>query len=308
MNHAIELGYLEIEVPAPDPLAAFLTDVVGLAPGDPTPDGAPTWTDDDAVHRIIVTQGPRNDLATLGFEAIDEVAFTATLHRLAAAGYIVADCDAASARRRRVRRLASVDAPWGGTVEVALGLGRWAAPAPTPLVPGGFLTAGQGLGHAVVATTAFDESVRFVTDGLGMVQSDWLETEIADGIKLEVRFFHCNARHHSLALARAPIELPQALHHVMVETNDSDDVGRAYDRVHAAGLPLPSGLGRHDNDRMFSFYVASPAGFEVEIGHGARQITTPWTDDRRYDRISAWGHQPVTTTPTVAPDTGPSDP
>ena len=73
-------------------------------------------------------------------------------------------------------------APWGSAVEVALGLARRPAPAPTPLVPGGFLTAGQGFGHAVVGTTAFDESVRFATEGLGMVQSDWLETELAPGI------------------------------------------------------------------------------------------------------------------------------
>ena len=58
---------------------------------------------------------------------------------------------------------------------------------------------------------AFDESVAFLTDGLGFEQSDWLETEIAPGITLEVRFFHCNARHHTVALARAPFELPQVV-------------------------------------------------------------------------------------------------
>ena len=29
------------------------------------------------------------------------------------------------------------------------------------------------------------------------------------------------------------------------------------------------------------------------IGHGARVVTGDWDDDRRYDRISAWGHQPL---------------
>ena len=79
----------------------------------------------------------------------------------------------------------------------------------------------------------------------------------------------------------------------MFETNDRDDVGRAFDRAFAAGLPLPNGLRRQDNDQMFSFYVASPAGFQVEVGHGACQIGEPWTDARSYDKISAWGHQPV---------------
>ena len=79
----------------------------------------------------------------------------------------------------------------------------------------------------------------------------------------------------------------------MVETNDRDDVGAAFDRAWATDLAIPNGLGRHDNDGMFSFYVASPAGFQVEVGHGARVITDGWDDNRRYDRISAWGHQPL---------------
>jgi hypothetical protein len=36
------------------------------------------------------------------------------------------------------------------------------------------------------------------------------------------------------------------------------------------------------------------ARFRVEFGHGARVVGDDWDDDRRYDRISRWGHQPVT--------------
>ena len=55
--------------------------------------------------------------------------------------------------------------------------------------------------------------------------------------------------------------------------------------------PLPNGLGRHDNDGMFSFYLQTPAGFQIEFGHGARVVGDDWDDNRKYDRISAWGHQ-----------------
>ncbi|HVN50930.1 MAG TPA: VOC family protein [Acidimicrobiales bacterium] len=291
MDHQLEIAYARVEVADRDAVASFLTDVVGLAPSEPTTDGDLTWTDDDAVQRVIMSEGPADDLVALGFEAVDGEAFDATFARLTEAGYApTARDDLASARR--AKWIASVDAPWGSPVELAFGLERTAAPAPTPLMPGGFLTTDMGFGHAVVATTAFDESLRFVTEGLGLVQSDWLEMELAPGIDLEVHFFHCNPRHHSLALARAPFEMPR-LHHLMFETKDRDDVGHAFDRAFDAGCTLPNGLGQHDNDRMFSFYVASPAGFQVEVGHGARQVGDPWTDDRRYDRISAWGHQPV---------------
>ncbi len=170
---------------------------------------------------------------------------------------------------------------------------RRSGPSTSALVAGGFVTEGMGFGHLVFATTAFEESHRFVTEGLGLRQTDWVETEIAPGIELEIRFYHCNPRHHSLALARAPFELPQRLHHLMVEVADRDDVGYAFDRAWDAGCVIANGLGRHPNDEMFSFYVASPAGFQVEVGHGARLVTEGWVENRRYDRISTWGHQPL---------------
>ena len=42
-------------------------------------------------------------------------------------------------------------------------------------------------------------------------------------------------------------------------------------------------------------YVASPAGFQVDVGHGARLVAEDWDQNRRYDRISTWGHQPLRT-------------
>jgi len=291
MSHQLEIAYARVEVAVRDDVAAFLDDIVGLARSEPTTEGDLTWTDDDCVQRVVLAEGPADDLVELGFEAVDADAFDLAFERLSDVGFApVMRDDLVPARR--VKQIASVDAPWGSPVELVLGLERTATVAPTPLMPGGFLTSAQGFGHAVIATTAFDESLHFVTEGLGLSQSDWLETELAPGIALEVHFFHCNARHHSLALARAPFEMPR-LHHLMFETKDRDDVGHAFDRAFEAGCTLPNGLGMHDNDRMFSFYVASPAGFQVEIGHGARQVSDPWTDDRRYDRISAWGHQPV---------------
>jgi 2,3-dihydroxybiphenyl 1,2-dioxygenase len=293
MRHQLELAYLGIEVPDPSSLSPFLADVVGLVPGEPGTDGTVTWRNDDKAHRVIVEPGPVNDATYVGFEAVDDDAFDTAARRLDAAGYPVHDSAEEERSARRVRRMVHTTAPWGVRVELVAGLHDAPLAYSSPLVPGGFLTRGVGFGHAVFATVAFEESHVFATDGLGMAQSDWLEMEIAEGLELEVRFFHCNPRHHTLALARAPFELPQRLHHLMVETNRRDDVGAAFDRAWSSGLGIPNGLGQHDNDRMFSFYVTSPAGFQVEVGYGARTITDDWDDNRRYDRISAWGHQPL---------------
>jgi len=292
MEHQLELGYLVIEVPDPDILDSVFADVVGLVPGERAASGAHTWRNDSRASRVMIQPGPANDAVAVGVEAVDPDAFATTVERLQATGCDVSE-DAAGAAGRRVARLARAKAPWGTDIEIVLGLADASTPFSSKLAPGGFLTDGVGFGHVVLATMAFDESVAFLTDGLGFEQSDWLEMELAPGIDLEVRFFHCNARHHTIALARAPFELPQTLHHVMFEMNERDDVGAAFDRLWATDLGIPNGLGRHDNDGMFSFYLQTPAGFQIEVGHGARVITDGWDDNRVYDAISAWGHQPL---------------
>jgi 2,3-dihydroxybiphenyl 1,2-dioxygenase len=285
----LQLGYLGVEVPDPATVGSFLADVVGLVPGD----DPGTWRNDSKARRVVVAAGPAADVSFVGFEAAGSAEWAATVTRLEDAGYPVGHATTEEAGARRVEQMAYVDAPWGVRVEVAHGLAEAAHPFASPLVASGFVTADKGFGHVVFATTALDESHHFVTEGLGLCQTDWVETEIAASIELEIRFYHCNSRHHSLALARAPFDLPKRLHHLMVEVADRDDVGYAFDRAWNAGCVIASGLGLHPNDRMFSFYVASPAGFQVEVGHGARLVTESWDQNRRYDRISSWGHQPL---------------
>jgi biphenyl-2,3-diol 1,2-dioxygenase len=287
----LQLAYIGIEVPDPNVLTPTFGDVVGLLPGD-SPDGqVRTWRNDNRVHRVILQAGPANDAVYFGVEATDSESFEEVATRLDRAGFALNEGTAEDRLARRVEELGTTTAPWGVNVEVVTGLAGTSDGFASPGVPGGFLTDGVGFGHAVFVTTAFDESQAFVVDALGFSQSDWLVTEIAEGIELEVRFYHCNQRHHTLALARAPFDLPQKLHHVMFEMNDRDDVGKAFDRAWASDLSIPNGLGRHDNDGMFSFYMGSPAGFQIEVGHGARVVTDDWNDNRAYDRISAWGHQ-----------------
>jgi hypothetical protein len=65
---------------------------------------------------------------------------------------------------------------------------------------------------------------------------------------------------------------------LMVETNDLDDVGAAFDRARVTDLAIPNGFGQPDNDRRFSFYVASPQASRSKSatapGRSARTGTT----------------------------------
>jgi hypothetical protein len=77
----------------------------------------------------------------------------------------------------------------------------------------------------------------------------------------------------------------------MLQTIDMDDVGRALDRAAAAGLTITSSLGRHTNDRMTSFYVRTPSGFDVEYGWGGLEVDDDHWTVTSYDATSLWGHK-----------------
>ncbi len=292
MTADLEVAYVGLEVADLAAFESFFTNVIGLVPGDTTADGAVTWRNDDRAHRFILTEGPANDAVFVGFEAASAEAFGRAVARARKAGATVVEGTTSDLAARRVDGLVRMETPWGVPVEIVYGLAVAPSPYDSPLVPGGFLTKGQGFGHVVFVTDDLDSADRFAREVIGLVQSDWLETDLG-GLPLTVRFYHCNARHHSLAIGAAPIPLPQKLHHVMVETVSQDNVGSAFDRAWNAGLPIANALGKHDNDKMFSFYMVTPAGFQLEFGYGARTIDEPWRDDRRYDRISEWGHQPI---------------
>lgn len=293
VDHNLELAYVVLETPNAEELGQFVGEIVGLVPGEPTPSASQTWRNDDKSQRIVVQNGPANDAIAIGLNVGNDETLDALVGRLNNSGFKTTLASPSQCAERRVSRLAHATSPFGVTVELVTGHENGVDPYTSELMPGGFYTDGVGLGHAVFATTAFEETHTFLVDGLGFEQSDWLEMEVAPGFELEVRFYHCNARHHTLAIAKAPFDLPQTLHHLMFETNERNDVGAAFDRVWNTDLAIASGLGQHDNDQMFSFYVVSPCGFQVEVGHGAREIVEPWTDNRRYDQISAWGHQPI---------------
>ncbi len=293
MEHQLEFAYIGVEVSDPGALGALLTDVFGLLPGETAVDGAATFRNDGRTRRVVVQEGPLDDCSVLAFEAVDDQAFEETAARLEAAGFPLTEGDEDETAARDVTRLLHTESPWRLRFELVQGLASAAEPFESTLVAGGFQTDGVGAGHTAIAVTSFEDSERFLLDGLGMVQSDWIETELMEGIELEVRFYHCNERHHSIAVAKLPIDLGKSLHHLQVEVNDRDDVGFAFDRAWSAGCEFANGLGVHDNEGAFSFYVSSPAGFLVEVGFGTKKVHAPWDGNRRYDSISRWGHQPI---------------
>jgi biphenyl-2,3-diol 1,2-dioxygenase len=288
----LELAYVVIETDQVEAVGSMLTDIVGFAPGNEI-DGTRSFRNDDRESRIVLQPGPSNDVTAMGIDAGTIETMSAVVDRLRSLGYRVTESTESERDQRQVGTMFHTVAPWGVPIELVTDQRPASAPLDTPLVPGGFLTNGVGFGHCVFFVNDLEAAHHFAVDGLGFEQTDSLGFEVAPGVEVSGRFYHCNPRHHTMALVQPPMPPPFKLHHIMVEVNDRDDVGAAFDRAYAAGTQIANGLGKHPNDHMFSCYLQSPINFQVEVGFGGRLVGADWNEDIKYDRISAWGHQPV---------------
>jgi 2,3-dihydroxybiphenyl 1,2-dioxygenase len=283
------LGYLGLQVKDTAAWGEFATGVLGLMPGESAGD-ARRFRLDDLAWRIAVEPGDLDDLAYVGFEVAGAAELGAVRNRLTEAGVAVGAGDPALVAERGVLDLIVCRDPDGLAVEVFYGPTlRTETPFVSPAGVAAFVTGDQGLGHVVLSTRDMAAARRFYQDILGFKLSDIIRMRMGPQFSFDMEFFHCNPRHHTLALM--PIPTPRRLHHFMIQTPTIDAVGFALERATAAGAPITASLGRHTNDHMISFYSRTPAGFEVEFGYGALEVDDATWRVTRHDKPSTWGHK-----------------
>lgn len=276
----MQLGSLGFEVADIAVWDHFFTSVLGVVNV-----GSGRYRNDGHAWRFQLTEGPSDDLAFVGWEFTDDE-LDAALLRLRAAGHEVAEADPTV---RGVKRRYVVIDPAGISTELSSGPALAHEPFRSEVVPRGFVADELGLGHLVLSTLDKEASVRFYTELLGVKLSDHIVTEFF-GHKVDISFFHANARHHSVAFGGPQ---KKRLHHFMLEARTMDDVGLAFDRALKGGVRIFQTLGRHPNDRMFSFYAFTPSGFQFEFGWGGREVDDTTWEPTTYGQISEWGHHPI---------------
>lgn len=282
------LGYLRMESPDAKQWATFGPEVLGMALSEDGRDGPDTvsLSNDDRPGRLTVTAGEQNRVRCIGWELPDSGELERAAEQLSEAGVEVCRATEEQVYAARVRDLISFTDPSGFEHELFWGQ----LVVPNSFRPGramsGFVTAGQGLGHVVLIVPELTEALDFYRRVLGFRVSDEIDMH---GNRLV--FFHINARHHSLAIVAIPGM--RGLHHLMMQVDSLDDVGSAHDVCANRGIPLAMTLGRHTNDRMFSFYLRSPGGFDVEYGWGADVVEdeNQWVVTHMQS-TSTWGHRP----------------
>jgi 3,4-dihydroxy-9,10-secoandrosta-1,3,5(10)-triene-9,17-dione 4,5-dioxygenase len=287
------LAYIRVEATDLDAWRVFGETVIGAsteAGADPDHlllriDGRP-W-------RMRIERGDADRFIAAGLEFPTEAAYLTGIDGLRAAGVSLEDGDAAEARDRHVRAFTRCADPAGNQLELCWGNTACGTPFVSPAGVSHFITGEMGMGHVVLPTDRYAESRAFYQDLLGFGDSDEMRVYFPGGPEqgLGLSFLHASGpRHHTVALGEFPA--PTGLIHTMVEMPTVDDVGLALDRAMAAGAHISSTLGRHTNDKMLSFYVRTPAGFDIEIGCDGEQyhdwsVVTPTFTIKE----DLWGHK-----------------
>jgi 3,4-dihydroxy-9,10-secoandrosta-1,3,5(10)-triene-9,17-dione 4,5-dioxygenase len=283
------LAYVVIRATCPDQWRRFGEDVVGMSAQDVL--GGLALRLDDRAGRFFIEEGANDCYFASGWEVRSPKAFSDALAQLDATGISYVASTPAERALRHVFDMVWFRDPSGNRHELALGFvssfDRFQSPAGVPA----FVTGDLGLGHMVLPAPEIETTRQFLEEILGFGLSDILIHRPLGpgGPEQRIYFMHCaNGRHHSLALFEGAV--PSGCVHLMVEVPNMDEVGRAYDRMLAHQVPLMATLGKHTNDHMTSFYMATPGGFALEYGYGGRTID--WDRHTIFEStsVSLWGH------------------
>jgi len=291
MSIVTQLGYIGFTVSDLRGWEDFGSQLLGLEVVHRRADGGFSLRMDERAQRFVIEPGSADDLTLVGWEVADAKALLVLAERLRQAGFPVTEAPPELLAARQVDGLVTTLDPNGLTIEIYYGQRVAVTPFRSPLLVSSYLAGDKGFGHFLLAVKDKRASLDFYQGLLGLKISDHITQELAPGLVADATFFHCNGRHHSLAICELPS--PKLIHHFMIEVTSMDDVGRIHDRCGELQTPLAMSLGKHPNDKMFSFYVQTPSGFALEYGWGGVVIDDASWEVRHYDRLSEWGHRPV---------------
>ena len=283
MASVTQLGYVGISASDMDQWEKYATETLGLQLESKDEDGTLYLRMDEYQYRFAIHPTGKDDVDYVGWQASSEQQMHQIADQLKEGGVTVTLADREEAKARRVEGLIKFQDPDGLDVEVFWGPPiSFDSPFNSTRPISGFVTGDLGLGHVVLYAKDLDTTVNFYRDLLGLRISDFIRN---------LAFFHCNPRHHSLALIEA--SAPKHLNHFMLQLGSLNDVGATYDMIQESDITITRGLGRHTNDHMTSFYMKTPSGFDVEWGWGAREVDDVTWQVQRHEKGSIWGHKPV---------------
>lgn len=285
------LGYLKVQSQDIPRWRELTVDCLGMQEVDGPHAGGLHLRMDERAARLVVVPGETDQVLAIGWEVRDQFGLATVGRAVEAAGIGVKVLTQAECDERRVEAGIRFDDVSGTPVEVFFG----PALDHSPVLTGHgqtFVTGPQGMGHVVLPTTSPEATVEFYTEVLGFLPRGAIRLggpESPEPVR-RVRFMGVNRRHHSLAVCPAPHGEAPGMVHLMMEVDSLDAVGRALDKVQKAGFSISSTLGRHTNDKMVSFYVRAPGGWDLEYGCEGMLVDEEHYTAEEITADSYWGH------------------
>lgn len=291
MRQDLQLGYLVLEVSDLDAWSEFTTTTLGMSVDGAPSEDALRVRMDELQQRFLVRRGPADDVVAVGLTALNGQVLQQILDRVTAAGVPVRECDDQEARDRRVKRLYTFTTPGGITVELVSAPYHSREPLAAPLVPGGFLTGAQGLGHAVFMVDDLDEALRFWTGCCRSACPTRRGRRPQRRLPRRLPALQPATPQRRARAAPCPLHLPEeaaALHGPGQLPRRRGHGVRPRDRRGPDDQPEPRApsqrsdvlLLRDDSERI-----------RLRVRVGAVEVGEDWAEDH-YDHISAWGHRP----------------
>lgn len=289
MVQVTELGYMGLGVGSLDKWKDYASRILGLEVVEEGEAGRCYFRMDYWHHRFIVEENGHDDVDYLGFRVAGVEEFRQMHRQLTDAGVKVRIGAPEEADDRRVLEVMKFEDASGYPLEIFHGP---QIQSDKPFhsgrrMHGKFKTGEGGLGHLIQRETIGLEKTYEFYKLLGM--RGGVEYKIPfPGLPrpAELMFLHCNSRDHTIAFGPPGAK---RINHLMIEVENFDDVGLAYDIVRQNDIPVAIAPGRHANDHMYSFYFMNPSGWMCEIGWGAREAT----HQSEYYQRDAYGHEPV---------------
>lgn len=249
-----------VDLLVPDLVAAerFYTQTWGLTPAA-RGDGATWLRATGADHHVVALRQGAAAIRSVTFRAADAAALERLVGMAGRAGATVLS-PVAPLDEPGGGIGATLRDPFGSVLRLVAGDERRTPAAPSPDRP-------ERLAHVNLNCTDVDAVARFFEDGLGF--------HLADRSKL-MAFERCNADHHAVVLAEAPLD---GLNHVAFQMGGWEGVMRGAGRLVDAGFPIAWGPGRHGpGDNVFAYFI-DPFGIVVEYTAEVEQV-----DDRHVPR------------------------
>ncbi len=283
----IELGYMGFSISDRAAWEKYAVQTVGMELVDTGKADRFHLRMDEWSRRITMNVNDRDDLDYIGWRVASPEALEEMIQTLEGAGIDYTRGSEEEAEERDVLGLIKLLSPGGIPTEIFFSPHVEAGKPFHPGRPmyGRFLTENQGLGHCILNEPDVEKALAFYKL-LGMRGGVQYKLGMPNGMVAQPVFMACNERQHSVAFGLGPME--KRLNHIMIEYTELDDLGLSHDAIREQGIDVVMQLGKHSNDQALTFYCATPSGWVLEMGWGARASL----DATEHYRGDVFGHRP----------------